>query len=62
MIDLLPIDELREVRRRLAAEHGEDPHRYAAMLAEVARSLPGSYVAQPSVPPPAPTPPAAKAS
>ena len=62
MIDLLPINELREVRRRLATEHGEDPRRYAAMLAEVARILPGTYIAQPLVPPPAPTPPAAKAS
>ncbi len=47
MIEIPLVDELREVRRRLSDEQGGDPTRYAAMLKEVSRQLPGSYVHQP---------------
>jgi hypothetical protein len=62
MIDIPPVDELRETRRRLAEEHGEDAERYAAMLADLARVLPGDYVVKPLVPQVSSLPPAAKAS
>ena len=62
MIELPPIDELREARQRLAEAQGEDARRYAAMLAEVARTLSGTYIAKPLVPQPAPLQPAAKVS
>ncbi len=45
------IDELRETRRRLAEEQLLDVERYAAMLRQVANSLPGKYVDTPLVPP-----------
>ncbi len=50
MISIPPIEELRETRRRLAEELGGDVRRYAAMLREVARKLPGTYVDQPLLP------------
>lgn len=62
MIDLPANDELRETRRRLAEEHGNDVRRYAVMLAETASSQPSAYVVKPLVPQPAPMPVAAKAS
>jgi hypothetical protein len=62
VIDLPTIDELREARRRLAEENGLDPHRYAAMLEQQARSLPGTYVTKPLTPSPAVPPTAVKAS
>jgi len=55
MKDVPLIDELRETRRRLAEEQGLDVDRYAAMLQEVARSLPGDYLRKPLLPP-APSP------
>lgn len=61
MIDVTPIDELREVRRRLAVELGQDVERYAKMLAETASKTPGTYVAKPLVSQ-AVAPPPAKAS
>jgi hypothetical protein len=57
MIDIPLVEELRETRRRLAEQCGGDLQRYAAMLQEVARTLPGVYVTQPLLPP-APTVPA----
>ncbi len=45
------LDELRDLRRRLAHEQGFDVERYAAMLREVARSQPGRYLTQPILPP-----------
>ena len=39
MIDIRPVDELRETRRRLAEANREDAERYAAMLADVARDF-----------------------
>jgi hypothetical protein len=50
MIELVTLEELRQTRRKLAEEQGDDPHRYAAMLAEVSRTLPGTYVKQPLLP------------
>lgn len=44
MIEIPLIDELREVRRRLSEAQAADPVRYAAMLREVGRELPGKYV------------------
>lgn len=41
------IDELREIRRELSEQQGNDAARYAAMLEEVARDLPGTYVTEP---------------
>jgi hypothetical protein len=54
MIELVTLEELRQTRRTLAEAQGEDPQRYAAMLAQVSRTLPGTYVKQtllPQVPP-----------
>jgi hypothetical protein len=51
VIDIPLIDELRETRRRLAEEQGNDVQRYAAMLTGVAPQLPGTYVAKPLLPP-----------
>jgi hypothetical protein len=51
MNDLPVIRELRAVRQRLAEEQAFDVDRYAAMLREVARTLPGEYVTQPFLPP-----------
>jgi hypothetical protein len=45
------IDELRAVRQRLAQDLKLDVRLYAAMLREVARTLPGYYVNQPVLPP-----------
>lgn len=47
MIDFGPIDELREIRRRLSEQCGNDIERYAAMLAEVATRIPGKYITHP---------------
>ena len=44
------IDELHAIRRRLAQEQGLDVEKYAAMLREVARRLPGAYLTQPVLP------------
>ena len=44
------LDELREIRRRLAQEQEFDVERYAAMLRDVARSQPGRYLTQPILP------------
>ena len=41
------IDELREIRRALSEQQGNDAVRYAAMLEEVARDLLGAYVTEP---------------
>ncbi len=62
MIDIAPLEELRQTRRRLAEQHGDDAQRYAAMLALVPRTLPGTYVAQPLLPQVYPPEPKAKAS
>jgi hypothetical protein len=45
------LDELREIRRRLAQEQGFDVERYAAMLREAAQKNPGDYLTQPLLPP-----------
>lgn len=52
MIDIPVVNELRETRRRLAEQCGSDVHRYAAMLEDLSRTLPGIYVKQPLLPPP----------
>jgi len=51
MIDIPLIEELREIRRCLAEQYGNDVQRYAAMLADVSRTLPGVYVVKPLLPP-----------
>lgn len=51
MIDIPLINELRETRRRLAEQQGNNVQHYAAMLGEVARAMPGTYVAKPFLPP-----------
>ena len=45
MIDIPLLEELRETRQRLAEQQGEDIERYADMLAQVSRTVPGTYVA-----------------
>lgn len=45
------LEELRDIRRRLAHEQEFDVERYAAMLRDVARSQPGRYLTQPILPP-----------
>lgn len=50
MMDIPLVDELREIRRRLAEQCGGDAHRYAAMLQEFSRTLPGNHVKQPLSP------------
>jgi hypothetical protein len=45
------IDELRAVRQQLAQEQECNVEKYAAMLREVARVLPGEYLTQPVLPP-----------
>ncbi len=45
------VEELRAVRQRLAEEQGLDVERYAAMLRDVARTIPGTYVAEPHLGP-----------
>ena len=47
MVEISLLDELREIRRRLSEEQGNDPVRYAAMLRKVAQEVPGIYVDQP---------------
>jgi hypothetical protein len=47
MIEIPLLDELREIRRRLSEEQGNDPVRYAAMLRKVAEEFSGTYVDQP---------------
>ena len=54
MTDILVVEELRETRRRLAEQCGSDVQRYAAMLQELARTLPGVYVKQSIQPLPSP--------
>jgi hypothetical protein len=44
------LDELREIRRRLAQEQDFDVENDAAMLREVGRSQPGRYQTRPIVP------------
>jgi hypothetical protein len=44
------IDELRDIRRRLAEEQRLDVERYAEMLSNVAQRLRGNYVKKPLVP------------
>jgi hypothetical protein len=56
MTDILVVEELRETRRRLAEQCGSDVQRYAAMLQELSRAMPGVYVKQPILPPPSPVP------
>jgi hypothetical protein len=48
MIEIPLIDELREIRRRLSEEQGNDPVRYAAMLRKVAQEFPGTCVNHPT--------------
>lgn len=62
MIDIPPLEELRETRRRLADQEGQNLQRYAAMLAQVSRTVPGNYVAAPLLPHLSPPEPKAKAS
>jgi len=50
MTDILVVEELRETRRRLAEQCGSDVQRYAAMLQELSRAMPGIYVKQPLLP------------
>ena len=45
------IDELRAIRLRLAEQQQCDVEKYAAMLREVAQTLPGDYLTQPLLPP-----------
>ena len=45
------IDELRAIRQRLAEEQELDVQRYAAMLQQVAQTLPGDYRREPFLPP-----------
>ena len=44
------IEELRDIRRRLAEEQSLDVERYAEMLSYVAQMSPGKYVRKPLVP------------
>jgi hypothetical protein len=54
MKDVPLLDELRAARQRLAEEQALDVSRYAAMLREIARLVPGDYVTEPLLPPVAP--------
>ena len=56
MTGILVVEELRETRRRLAEQCGSDVQRYAAMLQELSRVLPGVYVKQPILPRPSSLP------
>ncbi len=62
MIEIPPLEELRDVRRRLAEQAGNDVEHYAALLAQVSATLPGTYVAKPLLSQPAASEPKAKAS
>jgi hypothetical protein len=53
-MDILPIEELRETRRRLAAQCASDVQRYGAMLQEFSRTLPGVYITKALLPPQSP--------
>ena len=44
------IEELRDIRQRLAEEQELDIQRYSAMLRQVAQALPGEYVTEPFLP------------
>jgi hypothetical protein len=44
------LDELREIRQRLAQEQNFDVEKYAETLRQVAQALPGDYVTQPLLP------------
>ena len=50
MKDVPVLDELRDIRRRLAREQEFNVERYAAMLRDVGRSQPGRYLTQPILP------------
>ena len=54
MIDIPLLDELRAIRRRLSLEQGLDVHRYAEMLRQFERTLPGKYITEPTLPQVAP--------
>ena len=56
MIEIPTIEELRQTRRRLAEQAGLNSQRYAALLEEVGRLRPGTYVAAPLLPQSAPPP------
>lgn len=45
------IDELRATRLRLAEQQQFDVEKYAAMLRDVAQTLPGDYLTEPLLPP-----------
>ncbi|GEM_PF-3686846 len=47
MIDFGCVDELREIRRRLSEECGNDVHRYAEMLREMASKSKAKYITAP---------------
>ncbi len=47
MIEISTLEELRAIRRRLSEECGDDPARYAAMLAEFGQTRSGPHIAQP---------------
>jgi hypothetical protein len=47
MTDIPLVEELRDTRRRLAEQCGNDVQRYATMLKDVSRIMPGVYVKRP---------------
>jgi len=47
MIAFAPVEELREIRRRLAEECGCNVEQYAEMLRRTGRQYPGQYVESP---------------
>jgi len=51
MKSILPLDELREVRRKLAEQEMFDVERYADMLRKMAEASSRTYVDKPLVPP-----------
>jgi hypothetical protein len=56
MIEVPTIDELRDARRRLAEQAGLDIQQYAALLQEMGRQSPATYVVTPLLPQPWPPP------